>query len=89
MRLNRPCSVPVDEWARGLRDQFRRQYQQTWDRKVLIAQKMSSLRGFQRLRKADYDNYWRVLMKIPPLHPQCLPVLVRSDYLEVGCLEPG
>jgi hypothetical protein len=60
--------VPLDQWARGLRDQFRRLYQQTWDRKVLIAQKNELFyRGFQRLRKADYDNYWRVLDE-NPLH---------------------
>src|SRR5215472_6449275 len=52
----------LDGWAKELRDQFRRYYQPTWDRKVLIAQKNELYyRGFQRLKRADYDNYWRIL----------------------------
>lgn len=61
----------LDKWAKGVRDKHWGLKTEVWDNKALTASKNEFFyRGFFRLRKADYGNYWR------PLNPKPVHVSI-------------
>lgn len=66
--LERAREVPLrnnpelDKWAKGVRDKHWTRHSEVFDQKALVASKNEFFyRGFFRLRKATYGNYWRPL----------------------------
>ena len=64
--LSPPRSQSIEVYFRSWRDRLKRQDESAWDRRALISQKNELFyRGYQRVQKAMYGNYWRILDEKP------------------------